>query len=214
MLTDLEITLLNLTAASPCTRADLEHQIEQRALRDWLVIGSSSIPMVLRKLKDYQLIYRDDSGNGEPVYTITEGGRGVLQTAMTEMLRQPTGMGERFELALTNLDVLTPAQVFQAVSQRKLALRSRLSLLHARLDETKNDTQRLLLEHSMALAEADLNWVSNFLQHWATRYPAVNLENEALTDPNDNLPATVTHRATDAKNPGKQLQYMRLPPEG
>lgn len=214
MLTDLEITLLNLIATAPCTRADLERQVEQRELRDWLVIGSSSIPLVLRKLEDYQLIHRDDFGNGERIYAITEGGRGVLQTAMTEMLRQPTGMGERFELALTNLDVLTPAQVYQAVSQRKLALRSRLSLLRSRLDEGKNDNQRLLLEHSMALAEADLKWVNNFLQHWATRYPAVSLENEDLADQSGNLPATVTHRATDAKNPGKQLQYMRLPPEG
>ncbi len=121
-------------------------------------------------------------------------------------------MGERFELALTNLDVLTPAQVYQAVSQRKLALQSRLSLLRARLEQAKNDTQRLLLEHSMALAEADLAWVSNFLQHWATRYPAASFENEELFDQATNLPATMTHHATEAKKPGKQLQYIRLPP--
>lgn len=213
MLTDLEITLLSLVAAASCTRADLERQIEQRALRDWLVIGSSSIPLVLRKLEDYQLIRRENDGSREIIYEATEGGRGVLQTSMTELLRQPTGLGERLELALTNLDVLTPTQVYQAISQRKLALQSRIRLLQVRLDDCKNNTQRLILEHGFMLAEAELKWANHFMQEWATRFPAVNMENDHLTEQNANLPATITHRPTDAKNPGKQLQYMHLPPQ-
>lgn len=213
MLTDLEITLLSLIAAAPCTHADLERQIEQRALRDWLVIGSSSVPLVLRKLEDYQLVRRIEPDSREIVYEMTEGGRGVLQTAMTELLRQPSGLGEHFELALSNLDVLTPAQVYQAISQRKIALQSRITLLESRLNQAKNAIQRLLLEHGLSLATAELAWSDNFLQHWAARFPAVRLESEGLDDQSDSLPATITHRATDAKSPGKRLQYIRLPPE-
>ncbi|MBE2183759.1 MAG: hypothetical protein IAE89_10070 [Anaerolineae bacterium] len=212
MLTDLEITLLSVIAAAPSTRTDVERHIEQRSLRHWLLIGSSSVPLVLQKLEAYQLIQQDHA-RGDTVYQITEGGRGVLQTAMTELLRQPIGLGERFELALANLEVLTPAQVYQAVTQRSFALQSKLNRLRSRLAECTNDTQRLLIAHSITLAEAELMWVSDFLGHWASRYPAVSLEPAPAEKQPMNEAATKTHKSTDAKNPGKQLQYIHLPPE-
>ncbi len=212
MLTDLEITLLSVIAAAPSTRTDVERHIEQRSLRHWLLIGSSSVPLVLQKLEAYQLIQQDHTRD-DTVYGITEGGRGVLQTAMTELLRQPIGLGERFELALANLEVLTPAQVYQAVTQRRFALQSKLNQLRSRLAECTNDTQRLLIEHSITLAEAELTWVSNFLGHWTSRYPAASRESAPVDEQPTNEAATKTHHSTDAKNRGKQLQYMRLPPK-
>jgi len=55
-LTDVELTLLGIISERPRYGSELEHLIAARSLRDWLLVGSSSLYYVLAKLEDQSLI--------------------------------------------------------------------------------------------------------------------------------------------------------------
>lgn len=229
MLTDLELTLLCLVSEAPRHGSQLESILESRGVRDWLTVGSASLYYVLDKLQKQTLITRVTSTNSgntaldDPIYTITEGGRGVLQTAIAERLGSPHALGSGFELGLANLGVLRPIQVYAALRQH----RARLAHQREGTEETwrrmsgstvaPTDAQRALYSHGLALMQAELDWIDQFLHDWRTRYPAVDGQ-VGVRDTNDELAAiTVIHRKTGplgARERAKHAGRFTRPDEG
>lgn len=214
-----ELTILSLLAEGPLFGHELEQVIEERDLREWLALGFSSIYYLLNKLERQGLLgselRHDGSGPARKVYALTEAGRGVLQTALVDLLRKPHSLGSGFELGLANLAALAPQQVYHALAQHQTDLSKRLTATREawarREDGTPPENIRALYTHSLAVMQAELDWLTAFLQDWQTRYRAALATEPRPAIPDDGQPPTVVHKRTD---PGKHLQRLKRPPRG
>lgn len=223
-MSEAELTILSLLAESARYGHELQKIIDERGLREWVAIGFSSIFYLLNKLETQQMIFGelrpDSTGVPRKLYALTSSGRGVLQTAISDLLRQPHAFGSGFELGLANLSVLKPAQVYQTLQHHQADLQSRLEAIekswerHQR-EEVGSDAIRALYTHSISVMHAELAWMTTFLEDWVKRYPGVEkptARTSAEGDTNPHQAPTVLNRRP-TPDPAKLIQKLRRPPK-
>jgi DNA-binding PadR family transcriptional regulator len=217
-----ELTLLSLLAEAPRYGHELQTLIDDRGLREWVMIGFSSIFYLLNKLEKNGLIASearsDQTGMPRKHYSLTEAGRGVLQTAVADLLRQPHALGSGFELGLANLNVLKPVQVYRVLNHHRSDLRQRLSAIeksYQRYHDEANDgvdPVDALYTHSLAIMQAELTWLETFLTDWLQRYPDVDkaaTESDSAAK-NSHSAVTISARRT-TPDAAKLIQKLRRP---
>ncbi len=213
-LDEIELTILSLVAESPRYEAEIQQVIEQRGLREWLIVGSASVGYVLSLLHRQELI-SIAPGEYDPertVYQITDAGRGVLQTAVVDLLRQPRSLAESFAVGLANISALKPQLAYRALLQHREALAHRLNIAESfwarrRQDETPEGI-RALYTHGIALMRAELDWLDAFIEDWRVRHPVVVRDTAADADTGATTPL---HRPTAVNDPAKQVQRLKPP---
>jgi DNA-binding PadR family transcriptional regulator len=226
MMTDAELTILSIVAEGPRFGYEIQQIIDDRGLREWLTIGFSSIYYILNKLERQKMVSSelrsDGRGPARKVYEITEAGRGVLQTAIADLLRLPRSLGSGFELGLANLGSLRSQQVYKVLRHHHDDLQHRLEAVEKswqrHQDEDAPDVSdhiRALYTHSIAMMSAELMWMSEFLEDWRTRYPAAeNAEADSKNHPvptePHSAPTVLHHRTTP--DPAKMIQRLKRPP--
>lgn len=220
-MTDAELTILSLVAESPRRGYELQQIIDERGLREWLTIGFSSIYYILNKLERQNMVtgqlQPEGRGPARKVYTITEAGRGILQTAVADLLRQPRSLGSGFELGLANLRALKPRQVYQVLQHHRSDLLHNLEAVekawqrHQQEGTANGDHIQALYTHSLALMRAEAAWLEDFLNDWKQRYPGVDTETpKGDSDPHSAI--TRVNASTRASDPVKMIQRLkRLP---
>jgi DNA-binding PadR family transcriptional regulator len=221
-MTETELTILTLVAEGPRYGYEIQQIIDERGLREWLAIGFSSIYYILNKLERQDLLTSElrfsGPGPARKVYQITDAGRGVLQTAISELLRHPRTLGAGFELGLVNLNAMTPRQVYKALSQHQIDLDKRLEIVEKSWDRHQIEDQpiqnhiRALYTHSIAVMQAEKAWLKTFLDDWRERYPAVLTEDDSKSpDSTGSSTPTVHHRRTTPSDPAKMIQRLKPP---
>jgi DNA-binding PadR family transcriptional regulator len=223
-MTDAELTILSLMAEGPRYGYEIQQIIDERGLREWLTVGFSSIYYILNKLERQDMLNSELRSYGRSaahkVYRITDAGLGVLQTAVSDLLRQPRSLGTGFELGLANLGALKPGQVYQVLTHHRNDLRQRLEAVQRSYDRHQSDDNpqvpehiRALYTHSVAMMQAELEWMEAFLTDWETRYPAVArtpVPEEAPEDRPVNKLTTQIHRRT-TPDAAKMIQKLKRP---
>ncbi len=213
-MTDAELTLLSLLAQGSRTGPTIQHIISERGLRDWLAVGVSSVFVILEGLVEQGFLASEQrpaaGASLETHYRLTAAGRGVLQTTIANLLREPQAFGTGFELGLANLHVLTPLQVYRALWQHQQELRGQYRAMQeawsVHQDNPAQQPLKGLYTHSLSRMKADLAWLDAFLDDWRTRYPHVEPDTDSGTSA-----ASVTRRPTP--DPLKLLQRLKpLPP--
>jgi DNA-binding PadR family transcriptional regulator len=219
MLSEVELTILGLTANGPRYGYEIEQQIDAQGLRDWLHVGFSSVYSVLNRLQRQTLVRSHEAGSdaiGNParnIYQITEAGQGVLQTALVEHLRRSHVVGTNFELGLANLDLLRPQQVYEALLYRRAALTEHLAAATATWDDNRENgsiAQSALFTHAIAIMQAELDWLANFLAEWKGLHPHVETGRIPRVVAEDDPRATQPHIATRLKS-AKHVQILKRP---
>lgn len=220
-----ELTILSLVAEGPRYGYEIQQIIEERGLREWLAVGFSSIYYILNKLERQGMLSSrlqyDMPGPARKVYEVTEAGRGVLQTAVGDLLRQPQALGSGFELGLANVSALNPRHVYKALHERQIEIDRRLDIVqkawvrHEREDNPVQDHIRALYTHHLALMQAEQAWLKLFLDDWRVRYPAVTREEPMAekTETNESTAATAIHHRTTPNDPAKMIQRLKRPPK-
>lgn len=182
MMTDAELTILSLVSEKPSMGHQIQEYIDERGLREWLTIGFSSVYYILNKLEKQNLISSilrpERRGPARKIYTISEAGRGVLQTAVSHLLSQPRSLGSGFELGLANLHALKPHQVYRELSYHRDDLKYQLALVEKswerhQADDTESVAEHIsaLYTHSIVLMRAEIKWLEQFITDWKARYP-------------------------------------------
>jgi DNA-binding PadR family transcriptional regulator len=224
MLNDVELTILSLVSEGARYGSEIEQMIELRGLREWLTVGSASVYYILGRLEQQELLtssHRNgESGQSKTIYQITDAGRGVVQTAVADLLSQPRALGEDFSLGLANSGILKPAQVYSALVQHHDRLTHQL---HAAQESAAQDGENLpegtraMYSHGVALMQAELTWLDDFMSVWRVRHAAaLEEESHASTDGEGDISQAVTqiHSPTASSDRGKQMQRIsRLPKE-
>jgi DNA-binding PadR family transcriptional regulator len=178
-MTDAELAILSIIAEGPIYGYDIQTIITQRGLRAWTNIGVSSMYYVLEKLERQGLIESKGAqhleGAARRQYRITPAGFGVLQTAVADLLSTPREHANDFELGLANLHVLRPAQIRTAFITYRQELVSRLAQARERWRKLKENKPPFnvdaMLGHHVALLEAELAWIKEFIEEWEAQAP-------------------------------------------
>jgi DNA-binding PadR family transcriptional regulator len=221
-MSEAELTILSLLSESARYGHELQSLIDERGLREWVTIGFSSIYYLLNKLERQGMIEgelrSDPSGIARKFYHLTEAGRGVLQTAVADLLRQPHAFGTGFELGLANIGVLRPTQVYQTLSHHRSDLRNRLDTIQKswerhQHEEKSSDAITALYTHSIAVMKAELDWLTQFLKDWAARYPEVERPPSQPTRTTDTHNAATLLARRSTPDPAKLIQKLKRPPK-
>ncbi|NJR12482.1 PadR family transcriptional regulator [bacterium] len=214
-MTDAELTLLSLLAEGPRYGYELQHLVEERGLREWLSIGFASIYYLLNKLEKQSVVSSslqlDGRGAARKRYTLTDAGRGILQTAIANRLRQPRTPGSGFELGLANLHVLKPTQVYRVLLHHRDDLRGQFEHIslawtrHKARAQTIDTNVLALYTHSIAMLQAEIAWLDDFLAHWQIQHPDVMGELMKKNESHDADPANPFSAAT--------IKHVGQPPD-
>lgn len=226
-MTDAELTLLSLLAEGPRYGYEIQQIVEERGLREWLAIGFASIYYLLNRLEKQNVVTStlqlDGRGAARKRYTLTDAGQGILQTAIANRLREPRTPGSGFELGLANLHVLKPAQVYRVLLHHRDDLRGQFEYISLAWTRQKARYQVVdanmlaLYTHSIAMLQAEIIWLDDFLAQWQIRYPDVINElvkkNEAvLNDPASPFAPTIKH-VDQPPDRLKMIQRLRRIPQ-
>jgi DNA-binding PadR family transcriptional regulator len=179
-MTDAELAILSIVAEGPIYGYDIQTIIIQRGLRAWTNIGVSSMYYVLQKLERQGLLESKGTarteGPSRHQYRITSAGYGVLQTAVADLLSTPREYANGFELGLANLHVLRPAQIRTAFVAYRQELVSRLNQTRERWHDLRASNAPFNVDamfgHHVAMLEAELNWIEDFIAEWEAQAPA------------------------------------------
>jgi DNA-binding PadR family transcriptional regulator len=210
-----ELTILSLLAETPRYDFEIQKLIDDRGLRAWVPIGFSSLYYLLDKLERQALIAAELRPGSQAAprkyYSLTDAGRGVIQTAIADLLRQPRSIGSGFELGLANLHILKPAQVYQTLSHHLADLKRRLTSaesaweVHQRDNPDTTDNISALYTHSIAVMQAEVVWLTDFIAAWSTRYPAASSRTGGSGNGDD---TGINHNTPD---PARMIQQLRRP---
>jgi DNA-binding PadR family transcriptional regulator len=179
-MTDAELAILSIVAEGPIYGYDIQTIITQRALRVWTNIGVSSMYYVMEKLEQQGLIESKGAqhvqGPARRQYQITPAGYGVMQTAVADLLSTPREYASGVELGLANLHVLRPSQIRTALITYQQELASRLAQTRERLRQLASNQPPFnvdaMFEHRLAMLEAELKWIDDFINRWEAQVPA------------------------------------------
>lgn len=214
MFSDLELIILTLLGESAQTLAGISDELANRGVRDWLVYSNSSVIDVLKRLIRQDFVAVAPAG-AQSVFSITEPGYGVLQTALVELLHYPSVMNG-FALALSGLRVLRPAQVYQTLKSRRGALNAQTdALLRAITDRSRSEEEAAMLSYLLEITRVESEWIEDFLKGWAKRFPAVISTTESQYDPlsqavNPKVSTAAPLRTRPIRNTGA-LQWIKRP---
>ena len=170
-MTNAELAILSLIAEQPRHGYDIEQVIESRGMREWTEIGFSSIYYLLNKLEVdgmivSQLQQPEGKGPARKVYSITELGRQAQVDGTLAALSTPQSGSRSFLLGLSILPVIPPEQLLAALNSYAAELDNNLKHMLGRAEEQRPMPPfvEAMFDYSTVLAEAEFNWIRNFIQ--------------------------------------------------
>ncbi len=180
-MTDAELAILSLVAEGPQHGYQIQQAIETRGVREWAAIGFSSVYYILNKLEGEGLLASrltpSERGPSRKVYQLTRAGRGVLQTAVANLLSTPRDRVDGFILGLANLHLLRPDQVRHALDSYESKLRTRIAEVNRQRSEHQSAHPdwplhiQALFDYSLRLLVAELEWLTEFRKAWEAQAP-------------------------------------------
>lgn len=170
-MTNAELAILSLIAERPRHGYDIERVIDERGMREWTEISFSSIYYLLKKLEkdgmiEGQLQQPEGKGPARKVYSITQPGRQAQIEGALAALSTPQSGSAPFLLGLSNYPAVSQEQALSALNSYAAQLDESL---HRMLQRAEDQSPlppfvEAMFDYSRVLAEAELNWIRNFIQ--------------------------------------------------
>lgn len=170
----METALLGLLSEKPMYPYEIEKKVVEYDMRYWTEISISSIYKVLEKLEKKFLVDVNitvtESNKVKKVYTITEKGIYELKSRIVEIMSELEISIYGIDLALANLNLLTPAEVNSVMAQYITSIDSRITC-YIELEKylTGNGCELgniHLSRRRQYLIRAEREWVLNFLEEY------------------------------------------------
>ena len=166
-----ELAILGLISAGPRHGYQLEQEIVQYGMREWTEIGFSSIYYVLNRMEAAGWLSSEMHTEGDrparKIYQLTTAGRAALHDAVQARLTNPRPRTADFDLALSNLLALSPAEIHTALQTYRDALAQQLVQVQAKWERDAAGGipphVHALFDHGVAMLRATLEWVEKWM---------------------------------------------------
>lgn len=186
IVTEAELTILGLLAERPRHGYEVEEVIEARGMREWTVIGFSSIYYLLNKLekggrkRPALAESRLEQGVGGParkVYAITQPGMAALRVGALAALADAEGDHQSLLLGLSNLPVLGSEEALAALKKQQQGLAERTERVAGRAaaQEPLPDFVAAMFDYSQTMLAARSEYLDNIVAEMESgrfRWPA------------------------------------------
>jgi DNA-binding PadR family transcriptional regulator len=177
-MTNAEMAVLGLIIEQPRHGYQIEQVIEQRNMRRWTDIGFSSIYFLLKKLERQKLIKGEweKTEHGKErwakVYRSTDAGLKAFHAAIVEALSVPQPSPHPLMLGLANFPTVSTNEALTALNQYGQHLTEKVEILRAVRDSSQHAHPYFvdaIFELSLAVMQAELEWVERFIQQLQTK---------------------------------------------
>lgn len=169
-MTNAELAILGLVAEAPRHGYEIEQLIEERGMRDWTVVGFSSIYYILGKLEQRGLIrshHEPAAGRGpsRKVYTIQPQGRSAWHQGTLQALSRPAHPDSSFLLGLAGLPGLSPQEAAAALRQYRRNLIQNRDYIQQTWQQRGELPVFLegMFEYSYNLLQTELEWLDRYI---------------------------------------------------
>jgi DNA-binding PadR family transcriptional regulator len=175
-MTNAELAILSLVVERPRHGYEIEQVIEERGMREWTEVGFSSIYYLLKKLEREGLVEgrleQVGRGAARKVYQATPAGRQAWRDGVLETLSVPQRCYPPLQLGLSNLPAIPPAEAVAALQKYHAALTDRQTHVHTGWESQKPLPYFIdaMFDYSLALIEAELNWIEKFITRVEEQY--------------------------------------------
>ncbi len=166
------LTTLSLLSEQPCHPYELQRLLKERH-KAYAVGKTRSLYRAIEELEAAGYIEpletsREGRRPERTVYRITPEGGEELENWLADLLSTPVDETPVFQVAVGLLGYITQVRAETALVTRVVALRARVSALDSTLSMAQDDLglPRLVLlelEHAMALAIAEVDWIRSIL---------------------------------------------------
>jgi DNA-binding PadR family transcriptional regulator len=167
------LVLLGLLRERPLYGYEIKQIIEEH-MNDWTSIAFGSIYFALDKLASEKFVEKvdveqDSKRPSRSVYQITESGRAEFLRLLRENWKQVERQYFSIDICLFFLETLPREEVKTYLKTRQTALQTALGYIQSHRDEqlALPEVPRLataIFEHTLVHTQAELNWVTDFLQ--------------------------------------------------
>ncbi len=171
------LTTLGLLSEQPCHPYEIQRLLIDRH-KGYAVGKTRALYRAIEELEAVGYIEQlETSREGRrperTVYQITAEGRDELENWLADLLASPADEHPAFNIAVGLLGYVTQDRAEAALAMRVVSLRARLVALDVSLKLAQDDLglPRLVLlelEHAMALAAAELEWVRSLISDMET----------------------------------------------
>ena len=166
------LTTLGFLSEGPCHPYEIQRMLRERH-KSYAVGKTRTLYRAIEELEAVGYIEpvetsRDGRRPERTVYRITAEGREELENWLADVLAAPVTETPVFSVAVGLLGCITQQRAEAALAMRLVALQARLLALDATLKLAQDDLglPRLVLlelEHAMALASAEIEWVRRII---------------------------------------------------
>ncbi len=174
LLTNAELVVLSLIAEQPRHGYQIEQQINDRNMRAWTELSTSSIYYLLNKLEEKGWIQPAESkapptqGPPRKVYRITQKGVQTWKQATLQALSHPRITYTNFLMGLHNLGKIPPAEARRAVEDYREWLKEDLQRQRRELENLEElGLNRfpvdVLFEYGFVLGDAELSFLETLI---------------------------------------------------
>lgn len=159
----------------------LNRVVQERGYREWADIGTTSIYLGVKKLKQKGYVasatdrYKRGKGPKGINYALTPDGLSVLTSEVEHGLAETRERDRRFDLALSALHILAPTEIFGAISRRKEQLSHVFELVRSQHDLQKADMSlggELIFRHSFTTLTGEIAFLDEMLARIRQETPA------------------------------------------
>jgi DNA-binding PadR family transcriptional regulator len=146
--------------------------VQERGYREWADIGTTSIYAGLKKLKQKGYVTsatdRGKKGKGPKGtnYMLTPDGLALLKAEVVQGLAQTRERDRKFDLAVSVLEVLAPAQILEALAQRKTYLHQEFERIQQKYETQQAHlalSAKLLFRHPLTLIKSEITFIDEMI---------------------------------------------------
>lgn len=169
-LSHVAFVVLGLISEEPCHGKIIDEKIENRGMRAWTSIGTSSIYGVLKKLEKDGLVqsWIEELDNRMiKVYSITPYGSEVLKRKIEQVLRDFYGKNdEDFYVAFSMFPILSIEEQMKVFNHSLNKIRKHKMELEEMLDDNKQFPINVtgLFKHPVMILETDIKFIEWVLE--------------------------------------------------
>ena len=170
VISNMEAAILGLLYEHHHYAHRLEEIIEERSMRSWADLESSSID-ILKRLEENDLIKNEikvGDKHPEKVYSITDEGKSVFLEKIRGLLSEKSRVVYPFDLAIANMNFLSHEEIVSSLESYLGSLEERIEFLEGSIKMQEENSVPYnfiaIFSRSSALLKAERDWVKEFIK--------------------------------------------------